>query len=449
MNTTTTPRRQSLRDSDEDLLSVFSFLAQPEIAAPTPQDINLSNTLTATLAVNTGIHSSYESLAAATSEIAEAIPKSRRTILSINTSDHNHHQEIYSPSPRSGAPSPSHYSSSADRFNDRQSVASHSSVNSNASSSSTGTIHHERKSGFTHVSNSTANSSDRASAAGPRLTGHSTGSSASESQKLSSSHTSGSTSHDSFHLGVTQVARFPRAEKSAATGSGKVASQNQQKSSSSSRQQSSSNAPPASSTTTSTDLNRSQAVQSPMSVSTTTTTTGLPAGVSERKSMLLMAPQTLQQSVNSGDFEKLRDFVYDACHDDCTFQSSSMTSEVHGKQRFLEFFWSLTQACPDFLLVINRTQYNASKNVVIAMMESSGCKLFSNQSEYLFNTLRFGPPDCVDPQLKERALEIENSGKHYKFVTDIVMLLFLNAECTKIQHVRMTLSVTGISVSSD
>ena len=43
MNTTTPSRRQSLRDSDEDLLSVFSFLAQPEIAAPTPQDINLSN----------------------------------------------------------------------------------------------------------------------------------------------------------------------------------------------------------------------------------------------------------------------------------------------------------------------------------------------------------------------------------------------------------------------
>lgn len=410
--------RRSLRESDEDLLSVFSFLAQPEVAAPTPQDVNLSNTLTSTIAANSaGIHGSYESILAATSEIAEAIPKSRRTI-SVNTGDN---QEVYASSPRSGAPSPSHHTS-VDRFSDRHSVASHSSVNSNASSSSTGTIHHERKSAFTYTTNSSAASA--VSVPSPRLTGHSVSSGSTDPRMAS--HASGSTSHESHRHHVTQVAQFP------ASGINHQQQQQQVSQAKANVQES----------------NR-QAAASPMSISTTTNSVSIPASVSERKAILMYAPQTLQQHVNCGDFDKLRDFVYDACHDACTFQSSSMTSEAHGKQKFLEFFWSITQASPDFLLVINRTQYNSAKNVVIAMMESSGCKLFSNQSEYLFNTLRFGPPDCVDPRLKAQAAEIESSGKHYKFVTDIVMLLFLNAECTKIQHVRMTLTVTGISVSND
>lgn len=421
-----TPRK-SLRDSDEDLLSVFSFLAQPEIAAPTPQDFDLSNTNTATLSVNPGIYSSYESMVAATSEIEEAIPKSRRTILSVNTGDNQ--QELYSSSPRSGAPSPSHHTT-IDRHSDRYSVASHSSVNSNASSSSAGTLHHDRKSAFTYVTNSSASGSDRVSVPSPRLTGTSVSSVTATSDRKSSN-ISGSTSHESRRQGATQVAQFNKPEIGQAS---KQSSQHQ-----------------ASAHLVDTarnhlvDTARNQGTASPMSVSTT----GIPASITDRKSTLLYAPQTLQQHVNSGDFDKLRDFVYDACHDSCTFQSSSMTSEVVGKQKFLEFFWSITQACPDFLLVINRTQYNTSKNVVIAMMESSGCKLFSNQSEHLFNTIRFGPPDCIEPRLKQQALDIEKTGKHYKFVTDIVMLLFLNADCTKIQHVRMTLSITGISISSD
>jgi hypothetical protein len=175
----------------------------------------------------------------------------------------------------------------------------------------------------------------------------------------------------------------------------------------------------------------------------TNTNKSVDTGICESKSReekvirvrdLVSFPAKLSRYLNSGDDERLKGLIYDACTEDCKFKTPAMPKEVKGRDVIVECFLALSRSIPDYIMQFRAP--STLKRVIMASFESSGTRVVHDAAEYLFDHLQYGRNDNVSFVRAQQLVQaIEASGKHAFFRGKSVMHLIVNEEMTHIEKI--------------
>jgi hypothetical protein len=160
-------------------------------------------------------------------------------------------------------------------------------------------------------------------------------------------------------------------------------------------------------------------------------------GIGEEISVLMEVPQMMVNVFNTGNIDELRSLINTFFTEDCVFQTLAMQNEVRGRNFVLEYFESMTHSIPDMILEFRKTQFIEEMGIIVARVIGSGTKQFTDTSEYMYNLPRYGPSNIMLPHLREKALNIENSGGHFRFVSRGTWLMTLDSDFIKVRKFVM------------
>jgi hypothetical protein len=160
----------------------------------------------------------------------------------------------------------------------------------------------------------------------------------------------------------------------------------------------------------------------------------------DRKKFLLHSPFAIQNYVNDGDFVSLRNIMDRLCADNCTLRTRTIPESMMGKELFLRMMQSIYDTFPDYTLHVHSVSYNTGKRTITWRCTSRGTKVFTNDHEFLFNTIKYGSSDAISERLQQAALEIESRGGLYSVRTEVLVVFTLTSD-------RMCVKKIGVSAN--
>jgi hypothetical protein len=155
--------------------------------------------------------------------------------------------------------------------------------------------------------------------------------------------------------------------------------------------------------------------------------------LSEETKVLMEVPKLLASLFNMGDLNELTKVIETFFLPNCTLLTSAMRFEEVGRHKIIELWHSVSRSMPDMIFIINKVTFDKDMGMITANCHFTGTKRFSDPLEYLYNTSLFGPPGSIDPILRQKALNVQNSGGHYQVFAKAKWHVILNADLTKIQ----------------
>lgn len=190
-------------------------------------------------------------------------------------------------------------------------------------------------------------------------------------------------------------------------------------------------------------------------VSTSTTTSEQKsterASLTERLLHLIRAPARMLSCYNASNLKELRRIINDICEESCTLKTLTLNKELTGRHHYMELFLTLQRMFPDHVIKHKRTVYNRKQNIISVFSEATGTKLFSDLSEHVVDTLRYGDKAVtnIDPSLQKAHDSIEQTGGMPVYTTHTVQNLVLNEKQTHAHKVIVIARVVRIARSVD
>ena len=171
------------------------------------------------------------------------------------------------------------------------------------------------------------------------------------------------------------------------------------------------------------------------------------ARCSSRERHVIQSCGLFQQYLNMGDLESIHKLVDEFFLHDVSIYTSAMNVEETGAERVKEYFVALTTSYPDLVLILKSTRYNPEHGVASMLMYGVGTSQFHHRSDYMVNAVLNTNSTSIEPELREKAVDIVNTGGVYQCSCKVHVHCVFNPERTHIQKFILIQKVLDVIAS--
>jgi hypothetical protein len=108
----------------------------------------------------------------------------------------------------------------------------------------------------------------------------------------------------------------------------------------------------------------------------------------------------------------------------------------------------MMSARPDLVVnLVDKCKYMVSKkgvHLIFVKATTEATDVFLDDGDYLYNSFKYGDDEAVNPALREKVMEICQSGGLYTATAEIRVYFILTPDLNKIQKVKVMTKYTKV-----